>query len=211
MRDAGYTGFERGIRGSTDEHLSVVEYKVQQEQERLRSTKTQATKSQFWLDEVEDRIRQIRPVYEEIQNVDSVGKKKLFGNRVGLTSHEFDKLTALAKFGIKSQPTIDNLEGKIRELTHKYNTLNSTFDKLKDETTAFTEAVREEPERVISFISDVLIKAKEAREAAIEQEKLAAERQKAVLKARRESPWMIKVQPSSPKSKIRGSYDRDSR
>ena len=35
MRDAGFEDFERGERGSTAQHLSVTEYKVQQEQQRL--------------------------------------------------------------------------------------------------------------------------------------------------------------------------------
>ena len=34
MKNAGFVGFERGERGSTNEHLSVVEYKTQQEMER---------------------------------------------------------------------------------------------------------------------------------------------------------------------------------
>ena len=35
MRDAGYTDVERGERGSTEEHLTVTQFKVQQEQQRL--------------------------------------------------------------------------------------------------------------------------------------------------------------------------------
>ena len=35
MRDAGFEDFERGERGSTAQHLSVTEYKVQQEKKRL--------------------------------------------------------------------------------------------------------------------------------------------------------------------------------
>ena len=34
MKNAGYIGFDRGTRGSTKEHLDVVEYKMQQETER---------------------------------------------------------------------------------------------------------------------------------------------------------------------------------
>ena len=35
MRDAGYRDVERGQRGSTEEHLTVTQFKVQQEQQRL--------------------------------------------------------------------------------------------------------------------------------------------------------------------------------
>ena len=35
MRAAGYTDVERGERGSTEEHLTVTQFKVQAEQQRL--------------------------------------------------------------------------------------------------------------------------------------------------------------------------------
>ena len=41
MRNAGYTDVERGERGSTEEHLTVTQFKVQREQERLDSLTSQ--------------------------------------------------------------------------------------------------------------------------------------------------------------------------
>ena len=41
MRNAGYTDVERGERGSTEEHLTVTQFKVQREQERLDSLTAQ--------------------------------------------------------------------------------------------------------------------------------------------------------------------------
>lgn len=72
------------------------------------------------------------------------------------------------------------------------------------------EAVKEAPEKVVNFITDVIKKAREARE----QQKLEAERQKAEIKARQESSWTVKIEqpPQPPKAKIRNrGYDRDSR
>ena len=40
MRNAGYTDVERGERGSTEEHLTVTQFKVQAEQQRLEAMKT---------------------------------------------------------------------------------------------------------------------------------------------------------------------------
>ena len=42
MRNAGYTDVERGERGSTEEHLTVTQFKVQREQERLDTLTAQA-------------------------------------------------------------------------------------------------------------------------------------------------------------------------
>ena len=41
MRAAGYTDVERGERGSTEEHLTVTQFKVQREQERLDTLTSQ--------------------------------------------------------------------------------------------------------------------------------------------------------------------------
>ena len=41
MRNAGYTDVERGERGSTEEHLTVTQFKVQREQERLDTLTSQ--------------------------------------------------------------------------------------------------------------------------------------------------------------------------
>ena len=37
MRNAGYTDVERGELGSTEEHLTVTQFKVQAEQQRLEA------------------------------------------------------------------------------------------------------------------------------------------------------------------------------
>ena len=35
MRNAGFKDFERGVRGSTTQHLSVLDYKIQQDSAKL--------------------------------------------------------------------------------------------------------------------------------------------------------------------------------
>ena len=37
MRDSGYDDVERGERGSSEEHLTMTQFKMQQEQARLKS------------------------------------------------------------------------------------------------------------------------------------------------------------------------------
>ena len=47
MRSAGYTDLERGERGSSEEHLTVTQFKVEREQERLEGlTEQTAQKAQ---------------------------------------------------------------------------------------------------------------------------------------------------------------------
>jgi hypothetical protein len=208
MMAAGFQDLERGIEGSTAENLTVVEYKVKQETERLRATNEQAMESEMWLDELKDRMRQVEPIYRKIQNVDEIGKRKRFGGKVELTAEEYEKLTDLAKFGIKAKQTIDNLTVQIRDWRERYFDLKSAFDKLKEETKQFVEAVREAPEMVVNFLSDVIQKAREEKA----RQKFEAERQKEEMKKRRESPWQVKIEqpptPPNPRTRERG-YDRE--
>ena len=46
MREAGFLGFERGERGSTAEHLSVLEFKAKQEAERAAAMTAEVEQKQ---------------------------------------------------------------------------------------------------------------------------------------------------------------------
>ncbi len=46
MRVAGYTDLERGERGSTEEHLTVTQFKVQAEQQRLEAVTGQVAQAE---------------------------------------------------------------------------------------------------------------------------------------------------------------------
>ena len=54
MREAGYADIERGERGSSEEHLTVTQFKVEREQARLAELQTEKS-------EVQAEIGQIRP------------------------------------------------------------------------------------------------------------------------------------------------------
>ena len=55
MRSAGYTDVERGQRGSTEEHLTVTQFKVQAEQERLANLKAAQAIAEAEIDDLEDQ------------------------------------------------------------------------------------------------------------------------------------------------------------
>ena len=50
MKAAGYTDVERGERGSTEEHLTVTQFKVAQEQQRLEDVTAQIAQTEQALD-----------------------------------------------------------------------------------------------------------------------------------------------------------------
>ena len=81
MRNAGYTDVERGERGSTEEHLTVTQFKVQREQERLDSEVTGLRRSQVGTGMRNERIR----TYNFPQD-------RCTDHRIGLTVHNLEKI-----------------------------------------------------------------------------------------------------------------------
>ena len=58
MRDAGYDDVERGERGSSEEHLTVTQFKVQQEQARLESIEDTIDRRKQTLEKYNEKIRE---------------------------------------------------------------------------------------------------------------------------------------------------------
>ena len=105
MRAAGYTDVERGERGSTEEHLTVTQFKVQREQERLDSltsqidqkeqslarTSTALSKKEKELAAVQKKATLTKDALIHARDLDYIGKRTFLGN-YSLTEEEFSKL-----------------------------------------------------------------------------------------------------------------------
>ena len=112
MRTAGYTDVERGERGSTEEHLTVTQFKVQREQERLDSltsqidqkeqslarTSTALSKKEKELAAVQKKATLTKEALIYARDLDYIGKRTFLGN-YSLTEEEFSKLKKQADHG----------------------------------------------------------------------------------------------------------------
>jgi len=67
MRDAGFEDFERGERGSTAQHLSVMEYKVKKEEERLGEIENVKYQMLDDLDEIEKKTEDARQAADAVE------------------------------------------------------------------------------------------------------------------------------------------------
>lgn len=63
MRAAGYTDVERGERGSTEEHLTVTQFKVAQEQQRLEDVTAQIAQTEQALGTAQAAVEKSRRSY----------------------------------------------------------------------------------------------------------------------------------------------------
>lgn len=153
MRDAGFEDFERGERGSTKEHLSDLEYRVQQD-------KVHLAEIQERIGIAEQKLNDVKPVAMQMTELESIGKKSFTG-KVQMTQEDYGRLTELAKEGIASRGKIARLNDTISTLNNRIWKLNEVIDRLErklDELTErckpYLEALQRAPQRVKRFLDD---------------------------------------------------------
>ncbi len=130
MRAAGYTDVERGERGSSEEHLTVTQFKVMKEQERLselQETKTEIqseiaelqeahAKETEKLDKTKERIQKQKLDLKRIDEIEA--KPTLIGNKVTVDKDDFDMVITAAKKHITQERKETTLQ-KALDAAHK--------------------------------------------------------------------------------------------
>ena len=155
MRAAGYTDVERGERGSSEEHLTVTQFKAEREQERLMVLERQVEKKEKALQKVEQKIEVQKGTAATFAEIDNMGRKTLMG-KVEFSQQEAGDLKQLAKKGVAANTTIKDLQRDLKSARRDAQIWKRLYEELKEQAKDFLTAVRKAPERVISFISNVL-------------------------------------------------------
>ena len=86
MRAAGYTDVERGERGSTEEHLTVTQFKVQAEQQRLEAVTGQVAQAEQSLEDAKSATE------KQKKKLEALKKETQAANSVAMTAHEMFNL-----------------------------------------------------------------------------------------------------------------------
>jgi chromosome segregation ATPase len=120
MKAAGFDGFSRGVRGSTAEHLEVLEYKTKQEEKRLKEVEKK-------LDEKREFHTKARATIKEIEGI---GRQSLLGG-YSLTTDEFKRLVELAKKSVDYDKMTDRYKRKLAEKEKQIKYLCDRIDNLQ--------------------------------------------------------------------------------
>ena len=163
MKEAGFTDFERGVRGSTIQHLSVLDYKIQQDNETLTRIEKQVETQQRELASVSEQLTVERQTGKAFHELDELGKRKLFG-KVELAEKDYEEVIALAKEGILSRRKIADLTQQLRIAASRLFDLQSSWDMLYEQTHDFRQAMKLAPRRVKDLFADIFSRARQGRE-----------------------------------------------
>lgn len=155
MRAAGYTDVERGERGSTEEHLTVTQFKVKAEQERLEVLEVQTEKKEQQLQRIEQKTKVKKSQAATFEEIDSMGRKTFTG-KIEFTPHEAEQLKNLAQKAISASAVIADLKKKLEASRQDVRIWKDRYESLQAQTKDFLAALKKAPEAVKAFLSRIL-------------------------------------------------------
>jgi uncharacterized coiled-coil protein SlyX len=148
MRAAGFLDVERGTRGSTAEHLTSLDYQVQQDEARLENIQATITKQEDKLSTAEAKLSETKIAYKKNEaiaktynEIDTMGKKGL-GGKYAVSKEDYVCLTSLAKEGIASRGEIGRLNDTIGYCNRRISSLSSAVNRLEAKLDEMTEKYR---------------------------------------------------------------------
>ena len=141
---------ERGERDSTEEHLTVMQFKVRQEQKRLEDLAVKVEKQEQTLHQMEAQTKVQRKIITTCDEIDRMGRKTLLG-RVEFTQDEAKALKDMAKASITANALIAKLKEQLADAKRAAQIWKERYEKLWDQTYDYVQAVKRAPEQVAEF------------------------------------------------------------
>ena len=155
MLAAGYADVERGERGSTEEHLTVTQFKVAQESARLEALADKVESKEAILHRLEEKTKAQKTIQVSHAEIDQMGKKTLLG-KVELTQQEATQLKQLAKNGITAGAEIADLKQQLKDAKKSARIWKQRYEELLERTKDFLAALAKTPELVQDFLRQIL-------------------------------------------------------
>jgi hypothetical protein len=164
MKNARFKDFERGVRGSTTQHLSVLDYMIQQDNAKLARIEKEVEAQQKELSTVSKQLTVEWQIGKTFHELDELGRKKMFG-KVTLAEHDLKEVISLAKEGVLSRGKIDTLTRQLQGTTARLWDIEKKLTRLVMSTRDFKEAIRLAPEKVQTVFTEIFSRDQEEREA----------------------------------------------
>ena len=137
MRKAGYDDVERGERGSSEEQLTVTQFKVQQEQARLAELTEQNRQQEQQAATLNRQIEKIQNQQVNVAAIEKIEAKSVpFSSKVAVEREDFERLSTLAKKYVAA-------EKKESKLQKALDAANRLIAKLKAEIVGLKQELSE--------------------------------------------------------------------
>lgn len=132
MRKAGYDDVERGERGSSEEHLTVTQFKVQQEQARLAEFTEQNRQQEKQAATLGSKIGKIQNQRVDVRSIEKIVATSIpFSSKVAVEREDFDRLSTLAKKYVTAEKKESKLQKALDAANKLIAKLKAEIDGLK--------------------------------------------------------------------------------
>lgn len=155
MRNAGYDDVERGERGSSEEHLTVTQFKVMKETEKLEALEEKFEKSESEYQSLIDKTKVRKTVKKGFDEIEEIGKTNFFG-KVELTQDDCTYLKERAKMSLIQETQITDLKNKLSYAKRDIGIWKKRYEALYEQTKEFLEAVKRAPEKIKAIIQQII-------------------------------------------------------
>ena len=171
MSDSGYKDFIRGVKGSNQEHLDDLQFKIKKDTERLEKITNK-------VEEKESSYNSYLKYDKQIEDIANLGKQKKFSKKIELQQEDYENLTEYAKKGIVADKEIYELNNRIDNLRSAVDKWKSLYDDIVEKTKDYFHAIKLAPQKVANFFKSLFDKEKqdELERQRLEQEKIQAEK-----------------------------------
>ena len=158
MRDVGFEDFERGERGSTAQHLSVTEFKVKKETERLENLQSTVQVVEEKLEQLSDqeeaaakkadaareRVEHLVPKMQKVEEL-----ARAFTNDAAQVLPPPDKLESAKSYREKkAMPIFHKIIGVLRNVFSRYLDLKYEYERLQERYRMALESVNQLKETI---------------------------------------------------------------
>ena len=138
MRDAGYNDVERGERGSSEEHLTVTQFKVQQEQARLAELTEQNRQQERQAATLGRQIEKIQNQQVDVAAIEKIEAKPVpLSSKVILERSDYESLAKAAKKYAASEKKESKLQKALDSANRLIAKLKAEIAGLKQEISAY--------------------------------------------------------------------------
>lgn len=155
MRNAGYDDVERGERGSSEEHLTVTQFKVMKETEKLEALEEKYEKGESKYHSLVNKTKVLKTVKKGFDEIEEIGKTNFFG-KVEMTQDDCTYLKERAKLSIIQETQITELKNKLSSAKKDIGIWKKRYEALYEQTKEFLEAVKRAPEKIKAFIQQII-------------------------------------------------------
>ena len=154
MSDCGYKDFIRGVKGSNQEHLDDLQFKIKKDTERLENITNK-------VEEKESAYNSYMKYDKQIENISNLGKQKRFSKKIELEQEDYENLTEYAKKGIVADKEIYELNSRIDNLRNAVDKWKSLYDDIVEKAKDYFHAIKLAPQKVADFFKSLFDKEKQ--------------------------------------------------